>query len=183
MHWNIRHNLKHRSFSVRSFSNLGVGNFSWISTHIYIPIMGWFLYDSKLPRQPLHRILREELQRLLSSRGCRRQGWMVHLHIPHIWALFNHAGAFEKGCAESAVVYKGLMIVGVKFCVVWLFFTSHLNGIQARRNVKNTVRPDLMQEQPNKMCQHPMWVRTWWSPALRFSLARWAWHPVKFRVK
>lgn len=63
---------------------------------------------------------------------------MVHvLRTARVWSLFNHAGAYERGRTESA---KGLMIMTVKFDVVWMLFPSHLNLFLSKW--QSTVCPD-----------------------------------------
>lgn len=59
------------------------------------------------------------------------------------------------------------MIVAATFSVVWMFFRSHLNSCTLKCH---KYHPSwLMQKQTNEMHQHPVWVRTGWSPAQRFT--------------
>lgn len=129
--WSIRetHSLKHGSFSVRSFSSLDIRQlFLNLNTYLYPYyelVFVWFkiTWAATAQGSPWRAV-----KTVLRSSGCSGQGLMVHLlHIAHIWVQFNHAGAYEKGCTESAIVCEALMIVAVKFLIVWMFFLSHLN--------------------------------------------------------
>lgn len=184
VHWDVRdrHNLKHRSFTVGSFSNLDVGNFSWFSTHTRIPTMGCFLYDSKWAELPVLKVLRAELSRPCCAQvaavgeagryACCTS--LVSDPIQSCWCLRKRMhwvsnclwGSYDCGCEIlwcSNVFPKPFEFMHIE---MW----EH--------------RPSwLTQNQTNEMCRHPVWLGTGWSPAQPFGLPKWAWHPVKFRVK